>query len=93
MESGFSENLNEAQENLDQYNNLIDDKVPIPATNELYSIVDGFDSHSNYIVNIYANSVIPANELNELLHRKFDFNKPLNWFGQKVRTTDGKKST
>ncbi|MBX3640148.1 MAG: cell division protein ZipA C-terminal FtsZ-binding domain-containing protein [Nitrosomonas sp.] len=83
MESGFSENLNEAQENLDQYNNLIDDKAPIPATNELYSIVDGFDSHSNYIVNIYANSVIPANELNELLHRKFDFNKPLNWFGQK----------
>ncbi len=82
-EWGFSENLNEAQEKLDQHNNPIDDKVPVPAANEPHSIVDGFDGHSNYIVNIYADAVIPANELNELLHRKFDFNKPLNWFGQK----------
>ncbi len=80
---GFSENLNEAQEKQDQYNNLIDDEEPAPATNEPHSIVDGFGGHSNYIVNIYANAVIPEHELNELLHRKFDFDKPLSWFGQK----------
>lgn len=85
---GFSENfLNEAQEKPGQgqgqyqHSDTVDNKAP--ESNEPHALIDGYDGNSNYIVNIHANTTIPPNELDELLHRKFDFNKPLNWFGQK----------
>jgi FtsZ-interacting cell division protein ZipA len=84
MGLGFSESfLNETQEkpDQDQLSNIDHNKAP--ESNELHALIDGYDSNSHYIVNIRANTTIPPNELDELLHRKFDFNKPLTWFGQK----------
>lgn len=52
-------------------------------TEENHSLADECNPYSNYIVDIKSDSVIPAHELNNLLHRKFDFKKPLSWFGQK----------
>lgn len=82
-EPEFSENLNETRKKPDQDEYPGPDNDKASAGYEASALIDGFDSHSNYIVNIYANTIIPANELDELLHRKFDFNKPLSWFGQK----------
>ncbi len=48
-----------------------------PTNNEEY------DSLTNYVVIISAKTTIPDGQLNTLLHRKFDFHKPLTWFGKK----------
>jgi FtsZ-interacting cell division protein ZipA len=79
----ISESLHEIRKNpdRDEHSSTVDDKTS--TNSETHALIDGFDSHSNYIVNIYANTTIPAKELDGLLHRKFDFNKPLSWFGQK----------
>ena len=42
-----------------------------------------FDSTSNYIVTIKPDTAIPITLINPLLHRKFDYGKPLYWLGQK----------
>ena len=47
------------------------------ATAEPQSINEKYDNRSNYIATISCDTVIPHTELNTLLQRKFDFNKPL----------------
>lgn len=63
--------------------NIDDEEAVAIATDSHDTLIDAFDSHSNYVVSICADSVIPVKELSELLHRQFDFTKPLNWYGQK----------
>ena len=41
-----------------------------------------YDSNTNYVVNIRAESVIANTHIAKLLQRKFDFGKPLVWLGQ-----------
>lgn len=41
-----------------------------------------YDGNTNYIVNVRAESVIPNTHIAKLLQRKFDFGKPVYWFGQ-----------
>ncbi|SDZ04406.1 cell division protein ZipA C-terminal FtsZ-binding domain-containing protein [Nitrosomonas sp. Nm58] len=40
-----------------------------------------FDSTINYITSIRANKLITHDKLTELLQQKFDFGKPVHWFG------------
>ncbi|MDV6345655.1 cell division protein ZipA C-terminal FtsZ-binding domain-containing protein [Nitrosomonas sp. Is37] len=40
-----------------------------------------FDSTINYITSIRANKLITYDKLTELLQQKFDFGKPVHWFG------------
>ncbi|MCO6427109.1 cell division protein ZipA C-terminal FtsZ-binding domain-containing protein [Nitrosomonas communis] len=40
-----------------------------------------FDSTINYITGIRANKLITHDKLTELLQQKFDFGKPVHWFG------------
>ena len=54
-----------------------------PQPEESHSTTDECNPYSSYIVEIQSDSVISTHELNDLLHRKFDFHKPLSWFGQK----------
>ncbi len=57
-----------------------------PGAAELEPILDEYNNLINYIVIISANAVIPDAQLNTLLQRKFDFNKPLIWFGQREQS-------
>ncbi|UJP05678.1 MAG: cell division protein FtsZ [Nitrosomonas sp.] len=41
-----------------------------------------FDTNTNYIVNVRADSVIANTFIAKLLQRKFDFGKPVVWLGQ-----------
>lgn len=53
---------------------------------ESLPVIEEYDSMSHYIVDIKADTTIPRAQLSELLQRKFDFNKPLTWLGQKEKT-------
>ncbi|HBV21728.1 MAG TPA: cell division protein ZipA C-terminal FtsZ-binding domain-containing protein [Nitrosomonas sp.] len=60
--------------------------VTEPGTAESQPILDEYNNLTNYIVIISADTVIPDAQLNTLLQRKFDFNKPLIWFGQREQS-------
>ena len=55
--------------------------------NSKESISDAYDGQCNYIATISTDTLIPDTELNQLLQRKYDFNKPLVWLG-KIQETD-----
>lgn len=44
-----------------------------------------YDNITNYIVNIRSESIIPNTHIAKLLQRKFDFNKPVCWLGQRQK--------
>ncbi|PTN12638.1 cell division protein ZipA C-terminal FtsZ-binding domain-containing protein [Nitrosomonas aestuarii] len=56
-----------------------------PGIAESQPVLDEYNNLTNYIVIVSADAVIPSNQLNTLLQRKFDFNKPLVWFGQREK--------
>lgn len=53
-------------------------------SSESQSALDEYSEMSHYIVSIQADTAIPETQLDALLQRKYDFNKPLTWFGQKA---------
>lgn len=55
--------------------------------------VDVYDNRSNYIVIISADDIIPDTELHTLLHRRYEFSKPLLWFGKKEKSGEWEEIT
>ncbi|PTR13475.1 ZipA-like protein with FtsZ-binding domain [Nitrosospira sp. Nsp2] len=69
----------------------LSEQVAAAARRDPVDKVDGVDTLSgtdtgvDYVVEIHAATVLPDSSLTEVLQRKFDFNKPVRWLGQRER--------
>ena len=66
----------ETTEEIDHKNDMPVAEPPDSRTNENPNII-------NYVASILSNAPISEAHLTELLQRKFDFGKPVRWFGQR----------
>lgn len=73
---GNPETEPETTEEIDHKNDMPVAEPPDSRTNENPNII-------NYVASILSNAPISETHLTELLQRKFDFGKPVRWFGQR----------
>ncbi|SER08982.1 Cell division protein ZipA, interacts with FtsZ [Nitrosomonas sp. Nm51] len=75
--------------NIPEINSLPEDnsEAKTPVETETFSPADVYDSRSNYIVIISADDKIPDTELDNLLQRRYEFSKPLLWFGKSEKSS------
>ncbi|SES84861.1 ZipA, C-terminal FtsZ-binding domain [Nitrosomonas marina] len=98
----FSNNPSPPQHSLiDEPDNLSGDnslqidspEIETSSSTETLPTADVYDSRSNYVVIISADEIIPGDELNKLIQRKYEFSKPLIWLGRRQKSSTWEEIT